>query len=468
MSVFLLPLMALFSAVGVYAEPWLSARYAQNCSGCHAPARRNVPVLKRRCTLSCQGCHVNPNGGGMRNQYGVWNSQRWLRSFRVESLGDKKSPAPLKEQKYAKQRRGGSKRIPKGGHRLVTTDDPHPDESNHDRGDKAWAKTVKNRREFMERATVDDPYRLERSMRGYAGADYRYLHMIRADKETSTSFPMALDLGVRMRPLPEHVSMVVEQRFMQGPAGLQRSTFTNHETLVTKPSQLRAAYVLVDDLPFNTYLMGGHFKPMFGHDSPDHTALHQRFKGFGQRSRFRAISVGTAPNVPFLYAHFLVPEHGADTKVSGYSINAGGRFVTMGLAFMLSYWDTTATNSQSVKLGRKMVSLTGGGYAARTAFSWEWLYVRQEFEPEKFDAGNIYTLEAKLRAWRENYLTAGLTQSDIAPTMKKGSAQEVKLGVKSFPVSGVELDATYARTVLTDTAKESSTGNWLFGLHLYM
>ena len=47
------------------AEPWLSTRFAQNCSGCHAPQRINKKPMDRRCTLSCQGCHVNPNGGAI-------------------------------------------------------------------------------------------------------------------------------------------------------------------------------------------------------------------------------------------------------------------------------------------------------------------------------------------------------------------------------------------------------------------
>ncbi|RME17410.1 MAG: hypothetical protein D6797_02570, partial [Bdellovibrio sp.] len=70
----------------IKAEPWISNRFAQNCAACHSPSRRNRPVKERRCTLACQGCHVNPNGGGLRNQYGLWNQQRWLKSFRPKKL----------------------------------------------------------------------------------------------------------------------------------------------------------------------------------------------------------------------------------------------------------------------------------------------------------------------------------------------------------------------------------------------
>ena len=71
-----LSLLQILVPESVFSEPWLSNRYAQNCSGCHAPGRKNLPFSHRRCTLSCQACHVNPNGGGMRNFYGKWTTQR--------------------------------------------------------------------------------------------------------------------------------------------------------------------------------------------------------------------------------------------------------------------------------------------------------------------------------------------------------------------------------------------------------
>src|SRR5690606_16152465 len=72
-----------------------------NCSGCHAPGRKNLPPAKRRCTLACQGCHVSPQGSGLRSQYGKWTEDRWLRSFRTDLLAHKKTYAPYPKQPYA-------------------------------------------------------------------------------------------------------------------------------------------------------------------------------------------------------------------------------------------------------------------------------------------------------------------------------------------------------------------------------
>lgn len=72
----LLTLLALMALSGLsrqsWATPLIALREAQNCGGCHKPGRGQRPLLERRCTLDCQGCHIDPSGGGARNQWGSY------------------------------------------------------------------------------------------------------------------------------------------------------------------------------------------------------------------------------------------------------------------------------------------------------------------------------------------------------------------------------------------------------------
>jgi hypothetical protein len=57
------------------STPLLALKEAMDCDACHNPGRAQRPPLWRRCTLDCQGCHIDPSGGGPRNQWGYYFSQ---------------------------------------------------------------------------------------------------------------------------------------------------------------------------------------------------------------------------------------------------------------------------------------------------------------------------------------------------------------------------------------------------------
>lgn len=64
----------LLAPAAAEATPMIALREAENCGGCHTPGRSQLPPMERRCTLDCQGCHVDPNGGGARNEWGYYYS----------------------------------------------------------------------------------------------------------------------------------------------------------------------------------------------------------------------------------------------------------------------------------------------------------------------------------------------------------------------------------------------------------
>src|SRR5690606_1037671 len=140
---------------------WISTRFAQNCGGCHAHGRKNIAPAKRRCTLACQGCHVSPNGGGLRSYYGKWTEERWLRSFRSDSLKQAKAAAPYKRQIYGRRsyKKAKGKR-PRGGYPLREVRDLPQNEKPYDKyADKGEHETVKSLREFEYYIPDIDPYR---------------------------------------------------------------------------------------------------------------------------------------------------------------------------------------------------------------------------------------------------------------------------------------------------------------------
>lgn len=500
-------LILLFFSPVLKAEPWISNRYAQNCSACHSPARRNVEPAARRCTLACQGCHVNPNGGGLRSQYGVWTQQRWLRSYKSQLFRDKGTPAPLKYQKYgdmpthmnagAKNSKGQSfSEMAKNGSNLVVMPGVDYNPKNYDRSDRQEWIDVASRDEFMARLTEDDPYRVERRQSVFAGGDFRFFYFNGTKKPSGSTnvdqkyfSPMVLDVGVRVRPIPEHVQLVYEARAFNSPS---KST-QDIEWAGEGGAQTRSMYVIVDDLPYDSYVMAGLYHPMFGHETPDHTSLlnsilfadntvttGDAYNSITARSAqvvHKAISVGGSPNVPFINAHIIMPTELSGnpnfSRDSGYAINLGGRFVSYSASFMLSYWDTKGprlSQAGQPDLSNKMLGLTGG-FMLRDAFifNFDVTNVKREFAPGQSDAGTVVTLDGKYRFWRETYAKAAWSSSNVARNLKQGNASDFSVGLKSYLISGVSFDLDLINRSDKDTVNSLDTkSNLILGqLHLF-
>jgi hypothetical protein len=457
------------------AEPWMGSRFTQNCAACHAPGRVNPPeTSERRCTFTCKGCHTNPQGGGIRNFYGKWNEERWLRStYLSEYKLNKPRPQITSQQLYQESKLksyiSGVKdpkdieRLERDGLRLIETSEDY-DEDAYDRRSTP-APIVEDLKQVHLRIPHGDPYRLTKANYFNGGVDFRwfYLNSTTNSEKKTGMVPMSTDVGATLQPM-DHLNFVWESRFLADPR-----TKDVWDQAYTTESVVRSAYVMMDDFKYNTYAMYGIYRPMFGNDSADHTTLFARATGLDERTTFKAFGVGTAKNFPFVNMNVIEPF--ADRTLSqdrGFVFNLGGNFVPWGSFLRLSWWNTKAKDwTTNILSTHRRQALTGGFTKGRFNFVGSVANMMTDEPNIRRDTGTLIQAEPRLRLWRETYLKTSYEYLNTSPTLRFGKATQYGVGFNAFLLSGLEFEIMYKALRSTEVGVDTKETNWWSQLHLF-
>ncbi len=140
---------------------------------------------------------------------------------------------------------------------------------------------------------------------------------------------------------------------------------------------------------------------------------------------------------------------------TGFVVNAGLRFVTLGASAVASYWSTSSDISGS-ELSKDMFALAFGASAKGLTGNFEYLGFEEEFAPGLSNSGGVMTAEFKYQVFKESYLTASYATANTTRNHTEGSSSDMSVGYKMFVLSGLELDLSYWMHSNTDDSSNSS------------
>ena len=227
---------------------------------------------------------------------------------------------------------------------------------------------------------------------------------------------------------------------------------------------------MVDNLPYNIFVMGGWYLPLFANFSPDHRQLAQKMISFAQSGNpanyglvYNALTFGTAPNVPYLNLHLIQKRIGdPDDRTAGAAANIGLRFVSLGASINYSYWRTDDNRGVGNETSVQMHSFGAAAMFGNTVTSLEAVSLVRDQLDKDYRRGGVYTLDTYTKIWRENYFTFQMGLGNTNAVLQTGSGQQIRIGARSFVLSGIDLALAYEMSedktkTKTDTSKVKGT-----------
>ena len=270
------------------ATPIYAIRSANACDTCHIEPSGwyNPADMDRLCTLDCIGCHVDAAGGGMRKPAGVFYGREVLPTWgtRPSASADPKKYLP---PGYPE----------KGKYRLFE-------------GFSGWWPGTTRMDDIEERYGDIDPEPVFDWAFDYRGATFAPLEKDAAENDRNlAAFPMQADVYLMARPA-EHLALYTSFGLQGAKRRSAQEGFIEEDIDAIDYLTVRELSLTYDELPYNSYLRAGRFKPQYGWHIPDHTAFIRRDLGFDQNRQ--VFGVGGGYNPQYLFAHGSLFYQGLD------------------------------------------------------------------------------------------------------------------------------------------------------------